>query len=240
MPVVNLGLHGGLGNAFHEDIAKQNINEGDIVVVCHTEYLDDDTIPDPALAWITYDYNKEVFPIFRTKDYINMLRAYPTYVKKSMLLWITGSGNEIPDIPYSRTAFNEYGDVIHRSSDSLVDDEYFENFSESAPLINDICVDRLNVLNDYCRERGAYLVVAGYPIAMGEYSDYKEEAYIAFQENLEESLNCPVISNFTEYFFPYDYFYDTNFHLNDRGVQVRTAQLISDIKAWIEDNGIIL
>ena len=31
MPVVNLGLHGGLGNAFHEDIAKLNINSGDIV-----------------------------------------------------------------------------------------------------------------------------------------------------------------------------------------------------------------
>lgn len=39
MPVVNLGLHGGLGNAFHEEIAKLNINEGDIVVVCHSSFL---------------------------------------------------------------------------------------------------------------------------------------------------------------------------------------------------------
>ena len=38
MPVVNLGLHGGLGNAYHEEIAKLNINEGDIVIVCHSNY----------------------------------------------------------------------------------------------------------------------------------------------------------------------------------------------------------
>ena len=36
MPVVNLGLHGGLGNYFHEQMAKENIQVGDIVVLCHT------------------------------------------------------------------------------------------------------------------------------------------------------------------------------------------------------------
>lgn len=30
LPVVNLGLHGGLGNAFHEEMAKINVCEGDI------------------------------------------------------------------------------------------------------------------------------------------------------------------------------------------------------------------
>ena len=30
MPVVNMGLHGGLGNAFHEEMGKMNVTEGDI------------------------------------------------------------------------------------------------------------------------------------------------------------------------------------------------------------------
>lgn len=38
MPVINLGIHGGLGDPFHENMIKGAINEGDIVVVCHTDY----------------------------------------------------------------------------------------------------------------------------------------------------------------------------------------------------------
>ena len=33
MPVVNLGLHNNLGSAFHEQMAKFNINKGDIVEI---------------------------------------------------------------------------------------------------------------------------------------------------------------------------------------------------------------
>ena len=83
MPVVNLGLHGGLGNAFHEEIAKLNINEGDIVVVCNTGFSDNDEISDPSLALITFDNNYSLLPIFRLKDYINLIPAYPNYLNNS-------------------------------------------------------------------------------------------------------------------------------------------------------------
>ena len=33
MPVVNMGFHGSLGNAFHEEMAKINITPGDIYVI---------------------------------------------------------------------------------------------------------------------------------------------------------------------------------------------------------------
>ena len=36
MPVVNMGLHGGDGNAFHEEMAKINVVSGDIYVLCHS------------------------------------------------------------------------------------------------------------------------------------------------------------------------------------------------------------
>ena len=61
MPIVNLGLHGGLGNAFHEYIAKLNIHSGDIIIVCHSNFSDDDKIDDIALAWITVEYHKDLW-----------------------------------------------------------------------------------------------------------------------------------------------------------------------------------
>ena len=55
IPVVNMGLHGGLGNAFHEEMAKINVHEGDIYVICHHTFADNGKIDDTELAWITLE-----------------------------------------------------------------------------------------------------------------------------------------------------------------------------------------
>ena len=67
MQVVNLGLHGDLGNAYHEQIAKLNINEGDIVVVSgypiaygeYSEYAERDLLifrESLRKSWIVMSY----------------------------------------------------------------------------------------------------------------------------------------------------------------------------------------
>lgn len=238
MPVVNLGLNGGLGNAYHEEIAKLNIKEGDIVVVCHSSFADDDSIYDPELAWVTYDYNDKLWAIIRKKDYITMLKAYPAYLRDSYSLWITRNGNKEPGTAYSRGAFNKYGDVVAKSQDKQMDtEEYFKTCSVTVPPINDTCTNRLNELNQYCINKGARLVVAGYPIAFGKYSEFSRQDFQKFQIELNAKLDCEIISDYTDYFFPYDYFFDTQYHLNEKGTNARTNQLIEDLKSWIEKSG---
>lgn len=236
MPVVNLGLHGGLGNAYHEEIAKLNICDGDIVIVCHSSYADEDVISDPELAWVTYDYNDNLWPIIRKKDYLTMLKAYPEYLKDSYLLWITERGNLEPGNVYSRSAFNTYGDVIAKDdAEQMNTDEFFRENIISVPSINDTCIYRLNNLNQYCKDRGATLLIAGYPIAYGEYSEFTEKDFNAFQSELASRLDCEVISDYVDYFFPYDYFYNTFLHLNEKGANVRTKQLIEDLENWLKE-----
>lgn len=237
MPVVNLGLHGSLGNAFHEEIAKLSINKGDIVIVCHSNYADEDVISDPELAWITYDYNEIIWPIFRKKDYLTMLKAYPAYLRDSYSLWITKSGNREPGNGYCRSAFNQYGDVIVKDeTEQMNTDEFFKTNSISVPSINDTCINRLNNLNRYCVDKGATLLVAGYPIAYGKYSEFTEKDFNAFQSELTSMLDCKVISNYSDYFFPYDYFFNTALHLNEKGAIIRTKQLIEDLENWLHEN----
>lgn len=236
MPVVNLGLHAGLGNAYHEEIAKLNINKGDIVVVCHSTFSDDDTITDASLAWITYDWNQSIAPIIRKKDYLTMLKAYPTYFKSSLLLWLGKSGNKDQGGCYSRNAFNKYGDVVYKTDDDQMNvEEYFKNEKISLPKINSTCINRLNDLNSYCKKRGASMVVAGYPIAYGKYSEFTKLDFIKFQNKLSKRLNCNIISNYTDYFYPYKYFYNTSLHLTKKGTNIRTKQLINDLEKWINN-----
>lgn len=236
MPVVDMGLHAGLGNAFLEEMAKLGVSKGDIVIACHSSFGDDDTILDTALAWITIEKHKELWPLIRNKDIFSMMRAYPAYFKDSFVYWVKGSSDNTPSDTtcYSRSAFNEYGDIEKRFDDRCD----FSKTSISVPTITDACIDRMNELNTYIEEKGATLLVAGYPIGYGEYelSPEKYDEFDEFEQEIRERLDCDVISHYTDYFIPYELFYNTNLHLSEEGADIRTKQLISDIQNWMDTN----
>jgi hypothetical protein len=215
-------------------MAKINVQEGDIIVLVHTEFADDDTITDPVVAWLTLENHPKLWNLLRTKDIPDMYFSFPDYARRALTLWSNKEGNEqnYGDV-YSRLAFNEYGDIaFERQSTKLDADTYFTESMVQVPKINDTCTNRINELNEYITERGATLLVAAYPIADVEVTP-PEEDYIKFKEQLQESLNCPVISDYTDYFLDSSYFYDTNYHLTDEGATIRTNQLILDLQQWM-------
>lgn len=230
MPVVDLGLQGALGNAFHEGIAKLNIQQGDIVVVSHIDYADDDKLNDAALAWITVEKNPRLLQILRPKDWIPMLRAYPNYAFNCFVRWQQG-WNTIPEgTSYIREGVNEYGDFINRIGEESATYP-FQAGELTVPQVGDACIARMNQLNEYVLGKGAQMVVSFAPIADGEFTPDRE-GYHAFAEELESRLDCPVISEIDDYFFSYDCFYDTIYHLNAKGARLRTEQLIRDLQNW--------
>ncbi len=137
MPVVNAGVHGGLGNAFQEEIAKVNITEGDLIIVCHTDYDDDDTIVDPVIAWLTVENHPELWRLIRRKDIPDMYFSFPDYAKRVISLWTSKEGNvQDHGTVYSRLAFNEYGDVsFERPKPQYEKEEFFELFTLHAPAV---------------------------------------------------------------------------------------------------------
>lgn len=231
MPVVNMGLHGGLGNAFLERMGTLTVNEGDIVIISHLSYDDDDKISDPALAMITLEWNKEVWPAVRLKDVPCLVRAYPQYFLRAFKLWSNITKQTDDGSVYKRDNGNKYGDI-------LIDSESKMDFSKSGvniPGINDVCIKRINRLNSEIKKRGATLLVAAYPIADGEYTPAKEN-YLNFEKELKEALDCDVISDFSNHFIPYEYFYDTQFHLTGKGAEIHTDTIIKELKAWMAEN----
>lgn len=234
MPVVNMGLHGGLDNAFHENMAKLNVQEGDIYIICHHTFADDGKIDDVELAWITVENHTELWQLMNRQDITSMCMGLPSYMKKASVLWGLGliskeaakNYNAETDACYSRDAFNEYGDVAYPREEGT-----FVFKEQSLPEINDTCVNRLNELNSYLKKRGATMVVAGYPIGKGEFTP-PEEDFVSFRQELQGRLDCQVISDYRDYFFDYDYFYNSFLHLTTEGAKLRTEQLIKDLEGY--------
>ncbi len=230
MPVINMGVHGGVGNAFNEEAARINVDEGDLYIICHTNYDDEDVIKNQKLAWITLENHYELYSMVRAKDWPDMIKAYPTYLKDCLYKWRTRSGNQETNDAYRRSAFNEYGDNYYPRPVSQ------ENIDFSPVTINHIneqSAKRLNALNAYLTQRGADMVIAAYPIANYEKAPSKEE-YLQMGQEMADALDCSVISDFRDYMYDPSLFYDTHSHLIDEGVAIRTNQLISDIKNYMD------
>ena len=234
MPVVNMGLHGGAGNAFHEEMAKLNVHPGDIYIISHTNYDDQDNIENTSVAWLSLENQFDLWTLIRPKDIPGMAKAFSSHLRKALALWASGTGNQATEDCYSRLAFNEYGDNVYpRPATDRAAVMGFE--SQTVPEVGELTTARLNALGDYLAARGATLLIAGYPIANGEFTPTVAE-YEAFQEELASMLDYPVISYFPNYMFDYSYFYDTIYHLTDDGVDMRTMTLIEELDVWMMRN----
>ncbi len=230
MPVVNFGLHGGLGQAFHSDMIKSSIREGDIVILAPGNYnYGTADIADCVLAWLTIENHYELWEGISSQNYLNMLSAYPTYLKRAVELFITGTGNSPVDSAFTRTAFNEYGDSIFpRPKCVMTEGDYGAYFNSN--LLSQAMEAYWNEYNEYVLSRGAILLMSCPPIL----NKMVTADIVPVQNNLEEKLDFPVISQLQDYIYPIEYFYNTGLHLNDTGVLIRTEQLIADLGKALE------
>lgn len=233
MPVVNLGLHGGLGSAFLERIALLGINEGDIVVLMMGNYSSGSNIPDKELAWITIEKHKELWNIVPEEERLNMLKAYPAYSLKAAVNWLVNGQEAGEGTCYARSAFNEYGDIELRPGEENRDENPIVTSANAVvPTVSSTNIARINEYNSYILECGATLVIAGFPVPADE-NGPDAAAFDAFQAELKAGVQCPVISDFKDYFIPTNQFYDTIYHLTSKGATTRTEQLIKDLENWM-------
>lgn len=229
MPVVNLGLAGGMGNAFCENVVKLGLQAGDIVVECPSKFSDEDVISDPVLYWSVLENNWYLYQLPRIKDIKTLVSAYPKYAFYAIKRWL-GYSEGTAQSAYLRSAMNEYGDIYLRPEGIT----YEFTQPVKAGKADAAFVERVNEFNEYVLSKGAKLVLAGYPIGQGEWTDPVEN-FDAFQEKLKSELDCPVISDYKDYLIPYEYFFDTNLHLTEEGAAMRTNQLIEDLKNWMQE-----
>lgn len=207
MPVVNMGLHGGIGDGYYEDIIEPYINEGDIVVLGYSSFDSNEYFPDKGLALNMLEKNRELWIPVSQSEKISLLKAYPYYVYSCFSKFITFSGNKSEGNSYSRDAFNEYGDITYKPNEV----EKYKGISvwegtlkiPSAPT--DDTAKRINEFNNRVNEKGAILVVTAVPVYYCEYTPEREQ-YQNLEKLLNEKLDCDMISSYEDYFLEPEFF----------------------------------
>jgi len=227
-PVINLGLHAGLGLDYLLTCLQRVARPGDIVVL----FLEYGLYVDPVPGWtladfvIPYDlhYLAHVSPAemlaiagkITPREYIKKLAA--RFVRQPMdgtpfLMMLNDQGDLIENL---RTRQQPY----HR--DSLA------TYSTPFPgtNVNPIQAARLRSFFEWTR-RNAVTVIAGFP-AFLEFAEYAQQPYRGFYEQVAAlyadegilSLGDP-----DEFFVKREFFFDSNYHLDDEAAKRFTEKV---------------
>lgn len=227
--VANLGLHMGFGYLFYTELAKVNINAGDIVLVGY-EYgwqygLD---WLDQSLIMTGIDDNIEMYtaiPPRKWPDFIGYLFKFAetkqSYAGTSGIYSRESFDSETGQMTLVRDYSMEYNPDVH----GVVD--------VSNPVISENSIAYLKDFKQYVEERGASIYFVAPPVlADAVVCDYEDFNKLKTLE--ENQIGIEYISNPTDYIFPNDLMSETIYHCNSAGEKVRTELLIEDLQKVLQ------
>lgn len=231
--IVNFGLYANLGTKIMLDLSKININKEDIVIIA------------PELNEQTYSlYFNPIATLEAIEE--NILLSYDLPIGDQIKLFYNSYKFGLNKLsvdsninlvePYTRSAFNEYGDIKterpYNNMPLLYDKSMMININDN--LINNEFIDYINDYINYCKNKGAYVYFTFSP--MNELAISDNSNYALFNKLIREKLDCEIMGNVEDFIYDSKYFYDTNFHLNDAGSVLHTKHIIELIKEMFNIN----
>ena len=231
MPVVNFGLYAAIGTKAMLDLSRPHIGAGDIVILAPE--INAETLSlyfNGANMWKAIDDRPSLFFSLKGESKKQMLGALYAHAAAKL------SDFKAPADPagvYNSKSFNSHGDIAYPRKNNVMPLYYDPN----TPIVLDpsiLSADFAAYVNDYiayCEDRGATVYFSYSPMnAAAIAEDSTEQSKYALEAALKNGIRCEHISMIDSYIMDAEYFYDTNFHLNDAGVRLRTKMLIDDIR----------
>ena len=228
-PVVNMGLHAGLGLMFMLNEIEPAIRKGDIIII----------MPEYA------QFYRELF--FGGRIVTRLLSLNPRFIRyvstrqqifeimkglgletRSKIVYLLGQSAD--EETYTRFAFNECGDLMAE----LVGDQPLAQLAGETYKIrrlDEINKPAIQELNDfYARMQvcGANVYLALPAIPIEKYSDNRIEINDLYSY-LKENLEIPILFSPKTALVPARDFYDTYYHLNTNGRERYTTVLLNHL-----------
>jgi hypothetical protein len=233
LPVINMGLHGGLGLRYSLSEITPYIRKDDVYVLSPEYPQFDDPDGDLTLLQLLTVYPRGLQYI-TPENIIAFPRAF-LQLSQFKRNWWGRIGFKSPsfDPVYNRSAFNKNGDVISHLARMTPP---HTNFPKVLPLIgptNSDCqaIKALEKFEQTCSARGATVFFA-FPAVVADY--YRESENLKninlLDTNLRRFTRLVILGTPEENVFPSTDFFDAVNHLNKRPRFERTEHLLQDLK----------
>ena len=227
------GLYAAVGSSAMLSLSESALDEGDLVVLAvePTDETFSDYFGATAFLKCTEDAPGLLTRLSAAQtravlgNWVSYLRERAEIVRSGVLPKAEGV--------YSRAAFGENCNLDYERAGNLM----ALGFDGTEPI--DLAALHISEsfqaqVNDYCRaaeRKGAQVLMSFSPMNRSALTDGSQETLDSFFALCNSSFVCPVISDPARYVLDSAWFYDSNFHLNSAGAEVRTVLLAEDILA---------
>lgn len=235
--IVNFGMYAGLGTKAVMDLSENYIHEGDIVILSPEQ--SEQTFSDyfnGEYMWQAADGAFGMLRDLKSENFEAMLGNFPRFALEKLNYVMKGQKPQTDSI-YQKKSFNTYGDIeLDTCRENILPNGYDVNqkvrFTED--VVQPEFMDYMNDWTKRLEKKGAVVWYRYCPVNKLSVEDMDDLA--AYDVFLRQKLDFPVIGNPENSLMEAEWFFDTNFHLNQPGKEVNTVQLIRDMKAMLGDD----
>lgn len=235
--IVNFGMYAGLGTKAVMDLSENYIHEGDIVILSPEQ--GEQTFSDyfnGEYMWQAADGAFGMLRDLKSENFDAMLGNFPRFALEKLNYVMKGQKPQTDSI-YQKKSFNTYGDIeLDTCRENILPNGYDVN--QKVRFTEDVVQPEfMDYMNDWAKrleKKGTVVWYRYCPVNKLSVEDMDDLA--AYDVFLRQKLDFPVIGNPENSLMEAEWFFDTNFHLNQPGKEVNTVQLIRDMKAMLGDD----
>jgi hypothetical protein len=239
--VVNMGLYAKLGLKYMLAQVRPYIKPGDVVAVVpeydqfYGDYSNGDQTLNTALLYAPPDRIPDFIRSYSIVDVVlrprvenarrSFLRAFAAAVGKEQMLFPQDT-----NAVYNRRSFNQYGDAVsHLNRKGMNPDSIFVKRLPPLKEFNRGTLKDLNSIASKAREEKAH--------AYFLFPSYIDRSYVinvaaidSLRRKLAGGMDIPIVGTPKDFVMGKQYFFDTRYHLNREGRDLRTLKMIEVLR----------
>lgn len=235
--IVNYGTNAGTCGVLYMEFLSHFLGEGDIL------------IDAPEMGGEQAGQTNITWRIFRGTEAYNNIWRYVDISRYSHLFSeLTAFNKEranMNDLTYEHhdNNMNEYGDLVSGARDKLNATNYRagSTFPLSPETFGGSNATNLNWAYEQLQNAGVtvYFSCAPYNANSLTVAARTEAAAAAYNAGMRKYIKVPVISEVQNYAIPGEYMFNSDYHPNFFGSDMRTEQLIKDLSAQMKKDGLL-
>jgi len=230
--IVNYGTNAGTPSYFYLKVIANYVGEGDIII--HAGEHGGTTMGSNQIQFKLFRGNEQCYDIFREVDMTEFTNFWNAFYEFQHFNDRTINGGK----PYQThcASMNEYGDLITtRSANKGYGVNASIDFFNPANYMNSSNASRLNEVARIIKSKGGQMLGSFATLDIRCVRNTSQEAYDYYTKYFVDTLIYPVISNVGTYTMNEKYFYDSQWHCTNEGADIRTKNLLADLKAYLDN-----
>lgn len=238
---VVFGLYGAIGTKAMISLSKAGLSDGDIVVFAPEQYAPSLSLDfSGSEMWFAADADHSIARYLPSEDKNKMTRAFVSYAQ-SKFAYTSRDARPETDGVYMQSSFddgdgNEVGYMTYDRPYNVMPFGYDANaiISYDTDIFGDGFIDYVNEYAAYVRSVGAEIYYGFAPAnRLGLDDGTTGETLDEFYLYLSERLDMEIMGHPSDYVMDYEWFYDSNLHMNSSGMYAYTRQIVEDLKATL-------